>query len=361
MTASKFDSPYVIPHHHSASQHIFPPQNSWEEPLELSGGTMCNADPFEDIDWNNADIQAFLKEALDTTPSAPGGDMTPYHRFTSLPHASVILPPVLAVLTPPANQLLCPEPHFLPPSSPLPVPTLTSNTSPSSETQFQLLSSKLKNPSLHTSCTTGVSSSHGTMDTLTAGLSPHLLLVAQDITGISQAADNSSWCTHNPGHLALPIHHSEPLTDAQKATCQIANEEWKWKEAALSESVKKLAELGQKIADIAQEHSIAVKKFLKLLTGHINYKKSHEVSFSNALIWAKALEVNAACPLGSKYSLIQLHQMVTEDPSLQNLDDEAKAQLKDELQQHQAEKGTSIHATNAAAMCDVHATMDRII
>ncbi|KAL4072346.1 hypothetical protein V8B97DRAFT_2023523 [Scleroderma yunnanense] len=286
MTASKFDSPYVIPHHHSASQHIFPPQNSWEEPLELSGGTMCNADPFEDIDWNNADIQAFLKEALDTTPSAPGGDMTPYHRFTSLPHASVILPPVLAVLTPPANQLLC---------------------------------------------TTGVSSSHGTMDTLTAGLSPHLLLVAQDITGISQAADNSSWCTHNPGHLALPIHHSEPLTDAQKATCQIANEEWKWKEAALSESVKKLAELGQKIADIAQEHSIAVKKFLKLLTGHINYKKSHEVSFSNALIWAKALEVNAACPLGSKYSLIQLHQMVTEDPSLQNLDDEAKAQLKDEL------------------------------
>ncbi|KAL4064385.1 hypothetical protein J3A83DRAFT_4074323, partial [Scleroderma citrinum] len=99
----------------------------------------------------------------------------------------------------------------------------------------------------------------------------------------------------------------------------------------------------------------------KLLTGHINYKKLHEVSFSNALIWAKVLEVNAACPPGSKYSLIQLHQMVAKDPSLPDLDDEAKVQLKDELWWHQAKKGTSICTTNAAAMCDVHAIMDRII
>jgi len=53
--------------------------------------------------------------------------------------------------------------------------------------------------------------------------------------------------------------------------------------------------------------------------------------------------------------------MVAEDPALQNLDNEAKAQLKDELQQHRAEKGMSVHATNAAAMRDVHATVDHII
>ncbi|KAL4062255.1 hypothetical protein J3A83DRAFT_4195538 [Scleroderma citrinum] len=271
MTASKFNPPYIIPCHHSASQHVFPSQNSWEEPLELSGGTMCNANPFEDIDWNDANIQAFLKEALNTTPSTL----------------------VSAVLTPPANQLPCPKPHFLPPSSPLPVPTSMSNMSPLSETQFQPLPSELKNPSLPTSC----------------------------------------------------------ITD-----------EWKQKEATLLKSVKKLAEeLSQKIADIAQEHSVTVKKISKLLTGHINYKKLHEVSFSNTLIWAKALKVNAACPPGSKYSLIQLCQMVAEDPSLQNLDNEAKAQLKDKLWQHQAEKGTSVCATNAAATCDVHTTMDKII
>ena len=58
---------------------------------------------------------------------------------------------------------------------------------------------------------------------------------------------------------------------------------------------------------------------------------------------------------------MQLHQMVAEDPALQNLDDEAKMQLKDELQRHQSEKGMSVCATNAAATRDVHATVDRII
>ncbi|KAL4063921.1 hypothetical protein V8B97DRAFT_2026276 [Scleroderma yunnanense] len=268
MTASKFNPPYIIPCHHSASQHVFPSQNSWEEPLELSGGTMCNANPFEDIDWNDANIQAFLKEALNTTPSTLGGDMTPYHRFISLPHG--------------VNKSKISYLHnsFCYSSPSVSCPHTTSQP---------------------THCITDVSSSHGTKDTLTAGLSLHLLLVAQDITGISQAADNSSWHMCNPGCLALPIHHMKKLAE----------------------------ELSQKIADIAQEHSVTVKKISKLLTGHINYKKLHEVSFSNTLIWAKALKVNAACPPGSKYSLIQLCQMVAEDPSLQNLDNEAKAQLKD--------------------------------
>lgn len=67
--------------------------------------------------------------------------------------------------------------------------------------------------------------------------------------------------------------------------------------------MKKLAEeLRQKIADIMQEHSIAVEKISKLLTGHINYKKLCEVSFSNALIQAKALEVNT----GKSYFIRQV-------------------------------------------------------
>jgi len=67
---------------------------------------------------------------------------------------------------------------------------------------------------------------------------------------------------------------------------------------------KKLAEeLGEKIGDIAQEHSIAVEKVSKLLTGHINYKKSCKVLFSNALIRAKALKVNTGKSyIGHTYS-----------------------------------------------------------
>ena len=73
----------------------------------------------------------------------------------------------------------------------------------------------------------------------------------------------------------------------------IANEEWKRKEGTLSNTVKKLAEeLGRKITDIVQEHNVTVEKISKLLTSHINYKMLCEVSFSNTLIQAKALEVN---------------------------------------------------------------------
>ncbi|KIM59132.1 hypothetical protein SCLCIDRAFT_27562 [Scleroderma citrinum Foug A] len=134
------------------------------------------------------------------------------------------------------------------------------------------------------------------------------------------------------------------------------------KEGTLSNTVKKLAEeLGRKIADIVQEHNVTVEKISKLLTSHINYKRSCEVSFSNALIWAKALEVNTAQPPGSKYSLMQHHQMVAKDPALQNLNNEAKMHLKDELQQHQSEKGMGVCATNATATQDVHATVDHII
>jgi len=53
--------------------------------------------------------------------------------------------------------------------------------------------------------------------------------------------------------------------------------------------------------------------------------------------------------------------MVAKDPALQNLNDQAKMQLKDELRQHQAEKGMSVRATNAAATRDVHTTVDCII
>ena len=53
--------------------------------------------------------------------------------------------------------------------------------------------------------------------------------------------------------------------------------------------------------------------------------------------------------------------MVAEDPALQNLDNKAKMQLKDELWRHRTEKGMSVRATNAAATRDVHATVDRII
>jgi len=301
--ASKFDPTYVAPRHHLAYQHVFPPHNTWERPVELPGETACNANPFEDIDWYDAGIQALVKEALHMNPPTPSGDVTPYCKFVSLPPAanrpkvsymftatSITCPPAPAVLIPPPNQSLSPEPHFSWPLSPQ-VVTSSSNLSPSS---LPPLPHELQHPSSSsTTCATNVTSSHGTTDAHDADPSSHRPLITPNAAGIPDEADNSSWHSRNPGRPTLHIRHSEPLTDAQKATRRITNEEWKRKEATLSDTVKKLAEeLSEKIGDIMQEHSVAVKKVSKLLTGHINYKKSRKVSFSNALIRAKVLEVN---------------------------------------------------------------------
>ena len=268
----------------------------------LLGETACNADPFEGIDWDNASIQALVKEAFNMTLPTLSEDITSYHEFVSLPPAahpkisylftvaSAICPSGSAVLTPPSNQSPSPKLHFWPLSQ---VPMQMSNTSPSSGIQHLPLPPSMTCPT----------NAHDTTDAHDAGPSLCCPSDTQDTAGTSDAVDNSSWHSCNPGHPTFPICHSEPLTDVQKATCRIANEERKRKEATLSDTMKKLAEeLRQKIADIMQEHSIAVEKISKLLTGHINYKKLCEVSFSNALIQAKALEVNT----GKSYFIRQV-------------------------------------------------------
>ncbi|KAG6327935.1 hypothetical protein ID866_11154, partial [Astraeus odoratus] len=103
-----------------------------------------------------------------------------------------------------------------------------------------------------------------------------------------------------------------------------------------------------------------VEKVSKLLAGHTSYRKTCNAALNNALIWAKAMEVNEYHPRGTKYMLQQLQQMVANDPKLQNLNDNAKEQLKEQLLCHQEEKGISIHTTNVAATKDVQSTLDRI-
>ncbi|KAG6327929.1 hypothetical protein ID866_11160, partial [Astraeus odoratus] len=52
--------------------------------------------------------------------------------------------------------------------------------------------------------------------------------------------------------------------------------------------------------------------------------------------------------------------MVTNDPKLQNLNDDTKEQLNEQLQCHWEEKGISIHAANVAATKDVQSMLDHI-
>lgn len=53
-----------------------------------------------------------------------------------------------------------------------------------------------------------------------------------------------------------------------------------------------LAEEAQKVNDIALEHGVTVEKVKKLMGGIKNYKSSHSAQLENALMHAKAEQVN---------------------------------------------------------------------
>jgi hypothetical protein len=111
-------------------------------------------------------------------------------------------------------------------------------------------------------------------------------------------ANNSSWAVQNPNRPVLASR--EPLTAAQKARAKaqrsshkITSQQHKEAEDALNSAIQQLlAEEAQKVNDIALEHGVTVEKVKKLMGGIKNYKSSCSTQLENALMHAKAEEVN---------------------------------------------------------------------
>ncbi|KAG2358206.1 hypothetical protein BDR07DRAFT_1228793, partial [Suillus spraguei] len=94
---------------------------------------------------------------------------------------------------------------------------------------------------------------------------------------------------------------------------------------------------------------------------HTNYHKSHKPQLINVLIHAKAKELNVDKPVGSRYTLAELHEMVLNDPEMKNLTREEKAVYIQALNKHRDQKGLSVRANNSAAARDVVATTERLV
>ncbi|KAG0696204.1 hypothetical protein DFH29DRAFT_1004751 [Suillus ampliporus] len=109
-----------------------------------------------------------------------------------------------------------------------------------------------------------------------------------------------------------------------------------------------LAEQKMKIEMLARAHSITPKSINDIIGSQTNYHKSRKPQLTNALVHAKAKEMNADQPVGSRYTLAELREMVANDPQTKNLTKEEK-------------KGLSVRANNSAAARDVVATTDRIV
>ncbi|KAG2038020.1 hypothetical protein BDR03DRAFT_862668, partial [Suillus americanus] len=92
------------------------------------------------------------------------------------------------------------------------------------------------------------------------------------------------------------------------------------------------------------------------------YKKSRAPQLMNALVHAKAKELNADLPTRSKYTLKEVHKIVEEDSNLHptTLSHEEKKAYITELMEHRALKTSSSHANNIAAARDVVVTTEKI-
>ncbi|KIJ59174.1 hypothetical protein HYDPIDRAFT_33466 [Hydnomerulius pinastri MD-312] len=191
--------------------------------------------------------------------------------------------------------------------------------------------------------------------------SPPLDSVTADVLA---EGNSTSWAARNPGLPIIPPH--QPLTSAEKAQINVHAAERKAtagshqeKEASLNDTVKKLLEdMKKRVDTIATEHEVMPDKVQKLLGGYQFYKPSRSATLWNALLHAKATEVNAA---GEKHTPVEIRQMVKDDAGMQDLSEEAQEIYIHALEEHRALKNMGVRANNTAAAKDVQNTLDVVL
>ncbi|KAI6110302.1 hypothetical protein EDD16DRAFT_1461517, partial [Pisolithus croceorrhizus] len=140
----------------------------------------------------------------------------------------------------------------------------------------------------------------------------------------------------NPGAHIIQPHPLRQISEAQRASLAIAHEQRAAKKALLDKDIQEyLTQQTSKMEEVALKHSVMVEYLKGLVGGQTHYYSSWKVQWHNALLHAKALEVNADCPCGTKYSLKEIQQMVKDDECLQNLSQEEMDQYITTLKEHE--------------------------
>ncbi|KAI6094287.1 hypothetical protein EDD16DRAFT_1503417, partial [Pisolithus croceorrhizus] len=167
----------------------------------------------------------------------------------------------------------------------------------------------------------------------------------------------STWAARNPSARVIQPRCSRQISEAQKALWAIACQQRVTKKALLDNAVQEyLTQQTSKLEEIASNHSITVEYLKGLIGGQTHYHNSWKVQRHNALLHAKALEVNT----GTKYSLTEIQKMVKDDERLQNLMWEELEQHIVALNEHCDTKIHGVRANNVTATQDVLVTTDRI-
>ncbi|KAG2124202.1 hypothetical protein DEU56DRAFT_744825 [Suillus clintonianus] len=169
----------------------------------------------------------------------------------------------------------------------------------------------------------------------------------------------SSWAARNPTRAIIRPRTPPPrLTDAQKASRKIKRDQRLERTKHLHDAVAEYLDAQKtKIEALSRAHHVTPKHINDIIGSQTHYRTSRKSQLINALVHAKAKEMNA----GARYSLAELRQMVASDPETKALTREEKERYIAALEEHREKKVISVRANNLAAARDVVATTDRIV
>ncbi|KIJ58441.1 hypothetical protein HYDPIDRAFT_102650 [Hydnomerulius pinastri MD-312] len=174
-------------------------------------------------------------------------------------------------------------------------------------------------------------------------------------------ANTATWKTRNPGRPMVPTRASgKKLSAAEKASRELSRKSTAAKRELLANALKSFQEDNKaKIDAIARAHDVTEKYVKDLLGYQMNYHSTRKPTLKNALLHAKAKEVNGGKLLHHAMT-IELREMVATDPHMQDLTPEEEAKYIQELQEFRDNRTHGVRANNEAAARDVLLTANNV-
>ncbi|KAG1877291.1 hypothetical protein F4604DRAFT_1580827 [Suillus subluteus] len=176
-------------------------------------------------------------------------------------------------------------------------------------------------------------------------------------------ANSSTWAARNPTRSVIRARTPPPrLSDAQKASRKVKRDQKMEKTKRLHDAVALyLDEQKSKIGSLSSAHNVTPTYINNIIGSHTKYRTTRKVQLTNALIHAKAKEMNTDQPVGSRYTLVELREMVTNDPQMKELTKDEKAGYIAALSEHREQNVTNVRGNNMAAARDVLLTTERVV
>ncbi|KAH7909350.1 hypothetical protein BJ138DRAFT_1102770 [Hygrophoropsis aurantiaca] len=147
------------------------------------------------------------------------------------------------------------------------------------------------------------------------------------------------------------------LSDAQKASRKIAAAQKANRDKLLQDNITKLiGKHEERIKALALAHSVSEKHIKDIIGSHTHYHTKRKPQVLNALVHAKAKEINQDLPVGERYKLMKIRAMIKNEEW--SFTEEQKQEAIKDLLEHRETQRTGVRANNAAAARDTLATLE---